>query len=185
MKLLHFRIGLITWVLAMGWSVPAMAQQQDDAAIRQVQVLQAAAWNQHDARAYAKLFAEDGDAVTVVGWWWRGRSEIERKLSEAFEFVFAQSTLTITDVDVKFLSSSMAVAHVRWTMVGAKVAPNMPEPREGIQLQVLTKQAGSWLIASCQNTNSIPVTQFPKGPDCHRCLASSQVAPASSVLNAI
>jgi uncharacterized protein (TIGR02246 family) len=180
MKQLHLRIGLITWVLAMGWSVPTMAQQQDDAAIRQVQVLQAAAWNQHDARAYAKLFAEDGDAVTVVGWWWRGRSEIERKLSEAFEFVFAQSTLTITDVDVKFLSPSMAVAHVRWTMVGAKVAPNMPEPREGIQLQVLTKQAGGWLIASCQNTNSIPVTPFPKGPDCHRCLASSPVAPASS-----
>ena len=118
--------------------------------------------------------------MTVIGWWWRGRSEIERKLSEAFEFVFAQSTLTITDVDVKFLSPSMAVAHVRWTMVGAKVAPNMPEPREGIQLQVLTKQAGGWLIASCQNTNSIPVTPFPKGPDCHRCLASSQVAPASS-----
>jgi uncharacterized protein (TIGR02246 family) len=180
MKQLHLRIGLITWMLAMGWTASAMAEQQDDAAIRQVQVLQAAAWNRHDARAYAKLFAEDGDAVTVVGWWWRGRSEIERKLSEAFESVFAQSKLTITDVDVKFLSSSMAVAHVRWTMVGAKLAPNMPEPREGIQLQVLTKQAGGWLIASCQSTHSIPVTPFPKGPDCHRCLASSQVVPASS-----
>lgn len=180
MKQLHLRIVLITWVLAMGWTVPAMAEQQDDAAIRQVQVLQAAAWNRHDARAYAKLFAEDGDAVTVVGWWWRGRSEIERKLSEAFESVFAQSTLTITDVDVKFLSPSMAVAHVRWTMVGVKLAPNMPEPREGIQLQVLTKQPGGWLIASCQSTSRIPVTPLPKGADCHRCLASSQVAPASS-----
>ena len=180
MKQLHLRIGLITWVLAMGCSVPAMAQQQDEAAIRQVQVLQAAAWNQHDARAYAKLFAEDGDAVNVVGSWWRGRSEIERKLGEAFELVFARSTLTITDVDVKFLGPNMAVAHVSWTMVGAKATPNMPEPREGIQLQVLTKQAGGWLIASCQNTNRIPVTPLPKGADCHRCLASSQVAPASS-----
>ena len=107
MKQLHLRIGLITWVLAMGCSVPTMAQQQDDAAIRQVQVLQAAAWNQHDARAYANLFAEDGDAVNVVGLWWRGRPEIERKIREGFEFVFAQSTLTITDVDVRFLINGL------------------------------------------------------------------------------
>ena len=180
MKQLRLRIGLMVWVLAVGFSAPAVAQQQDDAAIRQVQVLQAAAWNQHDARAYAKLFAEDGDAVNVVGWWWRGRPEIERKIREGFEFVFAQSTLTITNVDVRFLSPSMAVAHVRWTMVGAKTPPNMPEPREGIQLQILTKQPNGWLIASFQNTNSIMVTPFPKGlppASCHHCVASSQVAP--------
>jgi len=183
MKQLHLRIGLIVWVLAMGFSVAAVAQQQDDAAIRQVQVLQAAAWNRHDARAYANLFAEDGDAVNVVGWWWRGRPEIERKIGEGFEFVFAQSTLTITDVDVRFLSPNMALAHVRWTMVGAKTPPNMPEPREGIQLQILTKQTSGWLIASFQNTNSVTVTPLPKGSPppatCSHCLASSQVAPAS------
>jgi len=67
MKQLHLRIGLMVWLLAVGFSVPAVAQQQDDAAIRQVQVLQAAAWNRHDARAYANLFAEDGDAVNIVG----------------------------------------------------------------------------------------------------------------------
>jgi uncharacterized protein (TIGR02246 family) len=184
MKQLHLRIGLVVWVLAVGFSVPAVAQQQDDAAIRQVQVLQAAAWNHHDARTYANLFTEDGDAVNLVGWWWRGRPEIERKIREGFEFVFAQSTLTITDVDVRFLSPSMAVAHVRWTMVGAKTPPNMPEPREGIQLQILTKQPTGWLIASFQNTSSNTVTPFPKGPlppaSCYHCIASSQVAPASS-----
>jgi uncharacterized protein (TIGR02246 family) len=185
MKQLHLGIGLMACVLAVGFSVPAVAEQLDDAAaIRQVQVLQAAAWNQRDARAYANLFAEDGDAVNVAGWWWRGRPEIERKLREAFEFVFAQSTLTITDVDVRFLSPSTAVAHVRWTMVGAKTPPNMPEPREGIQLQILTKQATGWSIASFQNTISVTVTPFPKGPplpaSCYRCVASTQVAPASS-----
>jgi uncharacterized protein (TIGR02246 family) len=95
--------------MALGFSVPAAAEQQEDlAAIRQVQALQAAAWNQHDARAFANLFAEDGDAVNMLGWWWRGRSEIERKMREGFEFVYAQSTLTITDVDVRILSPGMA-----------------------------------------------------------------------------
>jgi len=175
MKQLHLRTGLIVWVLAMGFSVPALAQE-DAAAIRQLQVLQATAWNQHDARAYANLFAEDGDAVNLVGSWWKGRPEIERKIREGFDVVFAQSKLTITDVDVRFLGPSMAVAHVRWTMVGAKPPPNMPEPREGIQLQILTKQSGGWLIASFQNTNSVGTT--PPPASCYRCIALLQVAPA-------
>ena len=174
MKQLHVRTGLIVWVLAMGFSVPALAQE-DAAAIRQLQVLQATAWNQHDARAYANLFAEDGDAVNLVGSWWKGRPEIERKIREGFDVVFAQSKLTITDVDVRFLGPSMAVAHVRWTMVGAKPPPNMPEPREGIQLQILTKQSGGWLIASFQNTNSVGTT--PPPASCYRCIALLQAAP--------
>ena len=182
MKQLHVGIALMAWVLAVVFPASAVAEQQDEAAIRQVQVMQAAAWNRHDARAYAELFVEDGDVVNVVGWRWKGRAEIERKLREAFEFVFAQSTLTITDVDVKFLNPSTAVAHVRWTMVGAKTPPNIPEPREGIQLQVLTKQATGWMIASFQNTNSIPQTPFPKGPSpasCYRCIALGQDGLAS------
>ena len=185
MKQVHRGIGLLLWVLAVGFSVPAMAEQQDDvAAIRQIQVMQAAAWNQHDARAYASLFAEDGDAVNVLGWWWKGRPEIERKIREGFEFVFAQSTLTITDVDVRVLSPSMAVAHVRWTMKGAKTAPNMPESREGIQLQILMKQLTGWVITSFQSTNSIAPSPFPKGPSppatCYRCVASSQVGTSGT-----
>ena len=183
MKQLQLRIGLMAWALALGFSVPAAAEQQDDvAAIRQIQALQAAAWNQHDARAFASLFAEDGDAVNVLGWWWKGRPEIERKIREGFEFVFAQSKLTITDVDVRILGPNMAVAHVRWTMAGVKTPPNMPESREGIQLQILTKQPTGWLITSFQSTNSIAPSPFPKGPSppatCYRCVASMDVSPA-------
>jgi len=36
-------------------------------------------------------------------------------------------------------------------------------PREGIQLQVLRKSGGGWLIESFQNTNSIPERPFPPG----------------------
>jgi|KBSSwiStaDraftv2_1062776.scaffolds.fasta_scaffold233657_2 uncharacterized protein (TIGR02246 family) len=182
MKRLHCGIALMVCAMALGFSVPAAAEQQEDlAAIRQVQALQAAAWNQHDARAFANLFAEDGDAVNMLGWWWRGRPEIERKMREGFEFVYAQSTLTITDIDVRILSPGMAVAHVRWKMVGAKTPPNMPETREGIQLQILTKQAGGWVISSFQSTNSITVSAFPKGPSppatCYRCVAALEIAP--------
>src|SRR3954451_20379956 len=145
---------------------PAVAadQAKDVAEIRAVQMRQQDAWNQHDAKAYANLFIQDGDVVNVVGWWWKGRSEIEGKLNDAFAFVFKDSTLTVTETDVRFLTPTIAVAHVRWTMVGAKTPPGIPEPRQGIQIQVLQKRAGKWLINAFQNTNGIPEVPFPKGP---------------------
>jgi uncharacterized protein (TIGR02246 family) len=136
----------------------------DEAEIRDVQKRQAEAWNRHDAKAYAELFTEDGDVVNVVGWWWKGRPEIEKKLTAAYAFVFSDSTLTITEVHVRFLDTKIAVAHVRWTMVGARTPKGIPEPTNGVQVQVLQQKAGKWLIASFQNTNAVPEKPFPTGP---------------------
>jgi uncharacterized protein (TIGR02246 family) len=151
--------------LGIGFAVESSAQQSDIAAIREVQVQQAQAWNRHDASAYAALFATDGDVVNVLGWWWRGRAQIEGKLTDAFAWVFRDSTMTIGEVDVRLLDPVTAVAHVRWTMEGAKVPPGAPQPpRDGIQLQILRKELGRWQIVSFQNTNSVPETPFPKSP---------------------
>ena len=145
-------------------AVNTPAQNRDEAQIRALQEQQAAAWNQHDATAYANLFTEDGEAINIVGWWWKGRREIETKLKAAFTFVFRTSTLTITDVRVRFVKPDVAIAHVRWTMTGAKTPPGLPEPKQGIEIQVLKKQQGKWLILSFQNTLSIPEVPFPLGP---------------------
>ena len=139
------------------------ATTSDDAGIRQLQVQQADAWNRHDAAAYAALFTEDGDCVNVLGWWWKGRAEIQKQLTAAFAFVFRESQLTVTETTVRFLTPAIAVAHVRWTMSGAKTPPGMPEPKQGIEIQVLQKKAGHWLIESFQNTNGIPERPFPAG----------------------
>ena len=156
---------LLVLVLCFTFARVGMAQQADVEAIRELQRQQAEAWNRHDAAAYSRLFAEDGDVVNVLGWWWKNPAEIRSKLDDAFAFVFRDSTLTITDVQVRFLEPTIAVAHVSWTLDGAKAPPGAPAPpRTGIQLQVLTKQSGRWLIASFQNTNSFPETPFPKGP---------------------
>jgi uncharacterized protein (TIGR02246 family) len=151
-------------IVLLAWTLPqaCMAQGADDSAIRQVQAQQAEAWNRHDAHAYASLFTPDGDVVNVVGWWWQGRSEIEGKLTQAFAVMFRESKLSVADVKVRFLTPEVALAHVRWTMTGAKAPPGMPEPRQGIQTQVLQKQAGKWLIAGFQNTNAIPEQAFPR-----------------------
>jgi uncharacterized protein (TIGR02246 family) len=158
---------LIVWILALAATLPiasAADRSADEAEIRKVEAQQAEAWNKHDAKAYASLFSEDGDVVNVVGWWWKGRQEIERKLTDAFAFVFRESTLNINEVDVRFLSPDIAVVHARWNMTGARTPKGIPEPQQGIQLQTLQKQSGKWMIAAFQNTNSLPEMPFPKGP---------------------
>lgn len=129
----------------------------DKSAIRDlVGSRQQVAWNQHDARAYAALFAEDGDVVNVVGWWWKGRTEIESNLTRMFADIFRVSTLTFGQVDVRFLTPEIAIAHARWKMAGAHMPPGLPEPREGLQTLTVQKRNGEWLIAAFQNTNYVP-----------------------------
>jgi uncharacterized protein (TIGR02246 family) len=168
MKWFSFAIGSVAILIMVPVSARVAADRQADeaAVVDVVQTRQQQAWNEHDAKAYAALFAEDGDVVNVnvVGWWWKGRKEIENKLTDAFAFVFRDSTLTITEVDTRFLMPEVAVAHTRWTMSGAKTPPGIPEPREGIQTIVLQKVGEKWMIAAFQNTNYRPEVPFPKGP---------------------
>jgi hypothetical protein len=67
-KELASRIGSVAILItAFGSTIPAADGQADEAAIRDVvQTRQQQAWNQHDARAYAALFAEDGEVVNVL-----------------------------------------------------------------------------------------------------------------------
>lgn len=135
----------------------------DETKIRALQQQQTAAWNAHDINASAALFTPNADVVNVLGWHWRSRAELKRKLGPAFRSVFARSRLTVNDVSIEFLKPDVAVAHVTWTMTGA-LSPtgsgsNIPE--RGIQTQVLVKHGGRWRIADFQNTNSIPERPFP------------------------
>ncbi len=147
--------------------VSAADQSRDTVTIQLLESRQADAWNQHDAKAYASLFTDDADVVNVLGWWWKGRTELEDKLGAAFASVFQASRLTITNVDVRFPTPDVAIAHVRWTMTGAENPTGGPDshaPMIGIQTQVLRRASGTWLISAFQNTNSIPETPFPPPP---------------------
>ena len=150
----------IVMLSAVGYAAPS----SDNADIRAVVTRQGDAWTRHDPKAYAALFTEDCDVVNIVGWWWKGRAELEQKLGAAFAVVFRDSQLTITEVQVRSLSPDIALAHARWTMSGARTPPGMPEPREGIQTLVLKKIAGQWLISGFQNTLSVPERAFPTAP---------------------
>src|SRR6266404_9698971 len=94
-------ISLAISIMALPQIASCASSEEEAAAIRQVEMKQQEAWNRHDAKAYANLFTQDGDCVNVVGWWWKGRAEIEKKLTDAYVYVFKESTLAITGVDIR------------------------------------------------------------------------------------
>lgn len=164
MKTNAVAITLLTLLLGVPEIAFATPVSKDEEEIRNLETRQQEAWNKHDAKVYASLFTENGDCVNVVGWWWKGRAEIEQKLTAAYTFVFRESVLTITNVDVRLLTPTAAIAHVRWTMTGAQTPQGYAKVQQGIQTQTLIKSGGKWLIAAFQNTTSIPETPFPQGP---------------------
>jgi uncharacterized protein (TIGR02246 family) len=171
-------------LLAFGLSGAAVAEPAGDAAIRNIQTAQEVAWNAHDAHAFAQLFAEDADAVTLFGWQWTGRAEIEQKLGRAFAYVFATSRLHIDDVRIRALSPDLALAHVTWSMTGARNPDGSDgnAPRSGIETQLLQRSAGEWRILSFQNTAATPEHPFPtnasaeqvKAAQPRRCLVANR-----------
>jgi hypothetical protein len=69
-------------------------------------------------------------------------------------------------VTVRFLTPDLAVAHVIWSMAGATSPDGLGSniPQRGIQTQLLRKIGNRWLIASFQNTNSVPERPFAPVP---------------------
>jgi uncharacterized protein (TIGR02246 family) len=152
------RIAAIIGVLLIATS--ASAQTADETAIRAIEAQQEAAWNAHDIAAYVQPLAPDSQFVTAFGLWWKSRDETERKMGHAFRTLFAQSRLHIDQIAVTSLSPDIAIAHLTWTLDGAK-RPDGGDAGtvHGIQSQTLRRAGGQWQIASAQDT--LVVSELP------------------------
>jgi len=140
-------------------------QKQDEGDIRKVVVGLQEAWNRHDMKTWASLFAKDADFVNVAGWLWKGRDEIQSKHEQAHAFMFRESTLTMDEPVVRFLATDIALVHVTCSLVGDKNPDGTPrQPRKAILTLVLQRQEGTWLIAAAQNTDRRPEAPIPTAP---------------------
>jgi len=111
-----------------------------------------AAWNVHDARAFAGAFAEDADFTNVFGMPAKGRREIERFHTPIFQTMFKKSRLAATETRVRFLSDAIAAADMRWEMTGACDPSGNEWPlRRGLMNMVLMRDDGAWSIAVMHN----------------------------------
>jgi uncharacterized protein (TIGR02246 family) len=144
---------------------PSAAHSKDaTASVKSVVASLAESWNRHDMMAFAAAFAENADFVNVIGMHWRGRQEIEAKHTVTHRTIFRNSTLRMVDQSVRFLSPSIALAHVSTELKGAESLRERvaPETRHSLMTCVLVKEADRWLITAAHNTDIVPVP-FPVG----------------------
>ena len=143
----------------------AGAAPSDEEAVRKVVNGVVETWNRHDMNAWGALFSPDADFVNVGGQHWKGRELIQRNhgflhgtipadtagvtIPQNRYGIFKTSTSINKQVDVRFLRSDVAVAHIQGELQGDS---RVKEPRHNLLLCILTKENGQWLIAVVQNT---------------------------------
>jgi uncharacterized protein (TIGR02246 family) len=110
------------------------------------------AWNRHDPKAFAAVFAEDADFTNWRGTAASGRSKIEEFHAPMFATIFKTSHQKCTDIRVRFVRPDVAAVDVRWEMTGATDPQGNARPdRQGLLNFVMAKNDGQWQIAVMYN----------------------------------
>lgn len=159
------RLVAVVALLASLSATCVLAATKDTDDVRKVCERFATAWNHHDMEEFGKLFAPDADFVNVIGILMKGRQEIQMHhawshgaipkttqvpgTKAANYGIFKDSTMKFEAADVRFLRKDVALAHVKWRLLGDS---RNSTPRQGVFLFVLAHGKNGWQIASAQNT---------------------------------
>ena len=137
--------------------------ETDEHAIRAVMDRFMDAWNHHDAKAFAAVFAEDADFTNVRGIGASGRQKIEDFHAPVFATIFSKSHQEYTDVKTRFIRPDIAAVDVHLKMTGVIDAQGNPRPdREGLLNFVMAKNAGRWEILVMHNLDLSALPPPPK-----------------------
>ena len=118
------------------------------------------AWNRHDAKSFASLFAEDADFTNWMGQGATGRDAIEKYHQPLFDTRFKTSHQTTENIKVRLIKPDVASVDIWWNMTGAVNGAGQPRPpRRGILSWIMTKEEGRWLIKVMHNLDLTAISQ--------------------------
>ena|SRR2546428_14168952 len=118
------------------------------------------AWNRHDAKSFASLFAEDADFTNWMGQGATGRDAIEKSHQPLFDTRFKTSHQTTENIKVRLIKPDVASVDIWWNMTGAVNGAGQPRPpRRGILSWIMTKEEGRWLIKVMHNLDLTAISQ--------------------------
>jgi uncharacterized protein (TIGR02246 family) len=129
-----------------------MVGQAARATIEDIAARLVEAWNRHDARALASVFAEDAEFTNVFGMVANGRAAIEALHAPLFKTMFKDSHLSVMEVRVRLIRPDVASVDVKWKMTGARDPHGEPWPkREGLLNWIATLHDAGWLVDVSHN----------------------------------
>ena len=145
----------------------ATARSDADADIRALIAEQAAAWNRHDAKAWASRFQPRAEFINILGTPFSGQPAIEGITARIFATIFKDSHDSVTVQQIVWLSPALAIAHYEHAVSGYSALPpgiQASEPGadgKGVlrtrMVYVLERGSdGTWMIVNGQNTAMLP-----------------------------
>ena len=151
MKILVNTMTAVICACFMAGTISASSKEQsraeDEAAIRKIISRLQDGWNAGSGKDFAAVFDEDADYVIVNGMYIKGRKEIDAGHQRIFDTVYKNSRQSSTIQSIRFLSDTIAIAHVEWHLT-------LANSREGKAMNslVIRKKNGQWSIAAFHNT---------------------------------
>jgi len=123
----------------------------------------AAAWNKHDVKALAGIWAPDGDLINPQGRIAKDRNEIETLFKDEHTTVFAKSTYKNEHLTVHVVTPDVAVGDWDVEITGAlgpdgKAGPAIKAHVTG----VFKKAGGKWWLISGRAFSYLPMPPMPK-----------------------
>jgi uncharacterized protein (TIGR02246 family) len=138
-----------------------------EADIRTLIADQAAAWNRHDAKAWASPFQPSAEFINILGTPFSGKPAIEGITTRIFASIFKDSRDSVTVRKIVWVSPELAIAHYEHAVSGYTALPPGIQPSEmdaegkgvlrTLMVYVLQRGAdGKWMIVNGQNTAILP-----------------------------
>jgi uncharacterized protein (TIGR02246 family) len=153
---------LLVPIVALAFSVATGAGRADDtAAIRQATADFSTAWNKHDPKAIAALWAKDGDLIDPWGKKSEGREAVEKFFTHEHtgEGALAHCTYEMKADSIRMISPDVSLED--WDVVLSGLKPEgapAPLPPQFHRVVVIRhKEGGKWPIAAARPGLPTPV----------------------------
>ncbi|HEY7877683.1 MAG TPA: SgcJ/EcaC family oxidoreductase [Gemmatimonadaceae bacterium] len=149
-----------------------VAAANADAEIRALIAAQAAAWNRHDAAAWASPFTPAAEFINILGTPFSGRPAIEGITARIFSSFFRTTHDSVTVQNVVLVTPDIAVAQFEHAVTGYTALPTGILPSttgadgNGVlrtRMTYVLQRTGDhgWAIVHGQNTAILPPVKLP------------------------
>ncbi len=130
---------------------PAIDRSREETAIQRVLETALNAWNQHDFRGLATVYAEDADIINPFGRVARSRSEIEAAFREDHAGLLKNSHLSVTPERTRFIADNVAIHDVAFDVTGVRDPAGREVPTiRGHNTIILKKSGDAWQVVAAR-----------------------------------
>lgn len=148
-----FLLGPLT-AISMAQNIGAPA---DEEAIKNLMAEMTNGFNNHDAKAATRMYAPEGDFVSVRGEAANGAADVEARLAAILATRARNAALKTMKMKIRFIRPDVALVHVTNELSGLVNASGQTLPaHQELSLRVLVKESGAWRLSAFQNTLVAP-----------------------------